>query len=87
MESFFLVIFLASYIGSQKKTFKQKILPLTISGVAVYVLGRFWGEQADPVTLAIDVAGALFMGGWGHIAQNYGNKKISLKFWRKIDKE
>ena len=65
MGSFVLVIFLAGYITSQKKPFKQKIVPLAISGVAAYVLGRFWGEQADPVTLVIDIAGALFMGGWG----------------------
>ncbi len=83
MGSFALVIFLAGYITSQKKPFKQKIVPLAISGVAAYVLGRFWGEQANPVTLVIDIAGALFMGGWGHIAQNYGSKKIRLKFWKK----
>lgn len=23
------------------------------------------------------------MGGWGHIVQNYGSKKIRLKFWKK----
>lgn len=89
MEMGFLMTFLAAYIGSQEKTFKQKMLPLTVSGIVVYILGRLWGEEADPIMLAIYVAGSVFLGGWGHVAQNYGNKKISLKFWKskKTDEE
>ena len=48
MESFVLVIFLAGYITSQKKPFKQKIVPLAISGVAAYVLGDFGGNRLIP---------------------------------------
>ena len=51
-----------------------------MTGVAVYILERVFGETPDSILLVIDIVSAFLMGGLSHIIHFHHDKKIHLPF-------
>ena len=81
--AFIFMSYATYHIGSLKKPFKKKILLLSMTSVAVYILERVFGETPDPILLVIDIVSAFLMGGLSHIIHFHHDKKIHLPFRKK----